>query len=158
MRLFSSGVPGDRELERGVQAPGDQVGAALVVLDELGLVEQQARPGQPLVGRRVEPEQRVGGDDQVRAGDLLGDGHGRGPLGLRDGHHPQTRGEPLGLVDPVGHHEVGATTRNGASTAGPSGGSTACSTIASAWTVFPRPMSSARMPPRPCRRRNVSHR
>ena len=54
---------GDGQLHGGVQAAGAAVGLALVVLDELGLVQHEHVPVERGVLVELQAEQRVGGDD-----------------------------------------------------------------------------------------------
>ena len=151
IRLFSSGVPVIASLN-GAAQPARRTGSVLAwwFLTNCASSRTQRRPR--LRRRRPStsmPEQRVRGDHDVGAGDDLGER--RAPPARRSrstAHDLQARGEPGGLARPVADARwSGATTRNGA---GRSLGSRAWQTSASACTVLPRPMSSARIPPSRC--------
>ena len=69
------------------------------ILHELRFVEHQPRPSDALVLLEAEPEQRVGGHDDVGAA-----GQGRERLfGGGDRAHGERWDKPCGLCDPVGH-------------------------------------------------------
>ncbi len=144
-RVLERGA-GDGDLGGGVEAADALVGLALVVLDELGLVEQQELPVVAGVGVELDAEQRVGGDDERGAVDLLGQRGAPAGGGLADGPHVDGRersGRPPGPSSPPrwwGRRR--GTGRRGRR-------SRTWRQRARVWTVLPRPMSSARMPPRP---------
>jgi hypothetical protein len=95
---------GDRQFERSRDPAGTGMGLGPVVLDELGLVEHQTRPGQPGQGLALDAEQGVGGDHQVGTGNHLG--HRLSALAgrLGQGDRAEPRREPVRLGCPVGHH------------------------------------------------------
>ncbi len=98
------GRSGDGQLERGLQPPRALVDLRLVILGELGLVQDQPRPGQLRVGVEVDPQQRVRGDHRVGARDGLVERLAAAVAGLRYRDHVQSRREPRGLGRPVRHH------------------------------------------------------
>ena len=137
------------------------------VLDRLGLVEDDQRPG-GLAEPREPRHLAVRRDDEIGPGQLV-----RGerrelatrPLRRVRDDHVQVGREALDLREPVGdqggrhHQEAGGAGRRAASIraalpARPSAEGAGPST----WIVLPSPMSSARQAPRPRRERNQSQR
>ena len=157
IRLFSIGVPVIASLNGARQPPRALVDLRLVVLDELRLVEDQAGPRGARVGVDVEPEQRVGGDDDVGAGDGLGQvAAATAPACRVIGATAQLGREPRGLGRPVRRRRWSARRPGTGGASGSRLRGRGRSAPASA-SVLPSPMSSARMPPRPCSHRNASH-
>ena len=94
----------DGHLELGREHAGSPTGLGRVVLDELRLVEEQARPLDGLVVLELSSKQPIGGDHEVG---IVGDRRELDPSAgqaLGDGGDGQARGEPLGLGGPVSDH------------------------------------------------------
>ena len=136
--------PGQRDPGRGGQRADRPGLLGGVVLDVLRLVADHPGPVHLAERGLVPGGHAVGGDDQVGAS-----ASGRGerlavqPVRAVVHVHPEVRGEPRRLALPVAdqrhraHQQRGARPRAGRATSD------------SSWMVLPRPMSSARMPPRP---------
>ena len=140
----------------GPQQPAGLGPLRLGVLDRLGLVEDGVVEADVLeLGdvavrgcRRWSPRGRTGRGAPGRA--------------LRSGpgvvQHAELRGEPLGLLDPVEHEAAGHhdQRRRSAGRRRLSAAARRDCSRASTCTVLPRPMSSARQPPRRNSRRKCS--
>ena len=143
---------GDGELERRGQLLRARVVVREVVLRGLRLVQHQAGPVERVVGLELHPEQRVGRDDDVGAADDVGK-FCASPSAVVS-VIAQTRSDGAKRAASPTQLDitlVGATIRNGAS-------ARAWQISASACTVLPSPMSSARTPPRPLSYRKASQR
>ncbi len=144
---------GDREGHGRAQLAHGAVLEGLRVLDELRLVEDDGGPLDRAELALVQAQQRVRRDRRrPRMPPTWAIGR---PLFARVASTVCTRSpgaKRSASVRQIDMTDVGATTRNGR-----------CSPVSFAWTmrasicsVLPRPMSSARMPPRRCRHRNAS--
>ncbi len=88
----------------GLEAAQHEVGLRAGILDELRLVTDEEGPAllPQVVG--VDPRHGVGGDDDVRTGDPLGERLPRLAGGLAEDDDTQVRGEPGRLTCPGGEH------------------------------------------------------
>ena len=114
------------------------------VLDELRFVEHHDAKSELVQLLLVAPQQGVVGDDDVVLGDLLAQVVARGTA--LEHEHLEVRRETLRLAPPVVQHRRGADDQRGPRIFIVLMRSHASQ--ASVWSVLPRPMSSARMPPR----------
>ena len=138
---------GQRQPERYVEPPHGLVGLALVVLDGLRLVEDQAAPGpgDVLVGL-LEPEQRVGGDHHVGALAERRRATARAGPGTRVTTRTSRPGVKRGGLARPGRRRRWSARPPGTA---PAPCARACATSARVCSVLPSPMSSARIPPSP---------
>jgi hypothetical protein len=74
--------PGHGDGEVNAHPADGRVGLGLMVLHELGLIQDQSGPGHRPVGLVIQPEQGVRGDHDVSAGDIFRERASPLPFGL----------------------------------------------------------------------------